>query len=86
MVTHLEGEKMTTEEIPLSAKHHDYWRDMHFKFAKEADVNPCCPSCGELFSEELSPNIEAFEISGSILCDECAEKIFEDNSQFGVGA
>ena len=62
------------------------WYDRHFKFAKQAETQPCCPKCGEMFSEELSPNIEAFEISGSVVCDDCAEEIFEENSQFGVGA
>lgn len=42
-----------------------------------------CEICGE---EEFSPNIEAWEISGKLVCDECAEEIFEDNGQFGVGA
>lgn len=36
--------------------------------------------------EHFSPNVEAFEVSGEIVCDECAEEIFEENSQFGVGA
>lgn len=42
-----------------------------------------CQDCGE---HDFSPNIEAFEISGRIVCDECAEEIFQQNSQFGVGA
>ena len=42
-----------------------------------------CEYCGD---EDFTPNIEAFEISGEIVCDECADGIFEDNSQFGVGA
>lgn len=42
-----------------------------------------CHTCGE---EDISPNIEAFEISGQILCDECAAEVFEANSQFGAGA
>ena len=42
-----------------------------------------CETCGE---DDFSPNIEAFEISGQIVCDECAEEIFEQNGQFGVGA
>lgn len=45
--------------------------------------NAQCETCGE---EEFSPNIEAFEIIGQILCDECAEEIFEANGQQGVGA
>lgn len=43
-----------------------------------------CARCGE--DEEFSPNVEAFEISGELVCDDCAEEIFEDNGQFGVGA
>jgi hypothetical protein len=42
-----------------------------------------CEVCGE---NDFSPNIEAFEISGQIVCDECADEIFEQNGQFGVGA
>lgn len=43
----------------------------------------CCQRCGE---EEFSPNIEAFEIGGELVCDECSEEVFQDHSQFGVGA
>lgn len=42
-----------------------------------------CHRCGD---EDFSPNIEAFEICGQLTCDECADEVFEDNSQFGVGA
>lgn len=42
-----------------------------------------CEDCGE---GDICPNIEAYELSGKIVCDECAEKVFEENSQFGVGA
>jgi hypothetical protein len=42
-----------------------------------------CEDCGEA---DCQPNVEAFELSGKILCDECASQVFEDNSQFGVGA
>lgn len=42
-----------------------------------------CEICGEAI-EFL--NIEAFEISGHAVCDECANDIFEENSQFGAGA
>ena len=31
-------------------------------------------------------NIEAFELCGDIVCPACAEQVFEDNGQFGVGA
>ena len=37
-------------------------------------------------SDHFSPNIEAFDISGEIVCDDCAEEIFEENDQFGMGA
>lgn len=43
-------------------------------------------NCSRCDNDDFSPNIEAFEISGEIVCDECAEEIFEENSQFGVGA
>jgi formylmethanofuran dehydrogenase subunit E len=42
-----------------------------------------CEVCGE---SEVSPNIEASEISGKAVCDDCADEIFEENGQFGVGA
>lgn len=42
-----------------------------------------CAHCGEAIEEA---NVEAFELSGDLVCDDCAEAIFEDNSQFGVGA
>lgn len=42
-----------------------------------------CQTCGE---DDFSPNIEAFEISGQILCDECTQEVFEENEQFGAGA
>lgn len=47
------------------------------------DVPACCEVCGE---EDISPNVEAFELSGEIVCDDCAEQIIEDNGQFGMGA
>lgn len=45
-----------------------------------------CEDCGESWDDMGMPNIEAFELSGKLVCDECAEGVFEDNSQFGVGA
>jgi hypothetical protein len=36
--------------------------------------------------DHFSPNIEAFEMSGEVVCDECSEEVFEESSQFGVGA
>lgn len=35
-----------------------------------------CERCGEA---DITVNIEAFEISGEIVCDECADQIFEEN-------
>ena len=43
----------------------------------------CCETCGD---DDFSPNVQAFEISGKILCDECADEVFEENSQFGAGS
>ena len=50
-----------------------------------------CSRCDkELDAEDAKDrfiaNIEAFELSGEIVCDDCAEEIFEENDQFGVGA
>ena len=45
-----------------------------------------CEHCGSSWDYDFQPNIEAFEICGEIVCDECADAVFEDNSQFGVGA
>ncbi len=46
-------------------------------------ANNRCHRCEET---DFSPNIEAFEICGQLTCDECAEEVFEENSQFGAGA
>ena len=42
-----------------------------------------CHRCGET---DFSPNIEAFEVCSQLTCDECAEEVFEENYQFGMGA
>ena len=42
-----------------------------------------CPQCGEPCD---GANVEAYELSGEAVCDDCAEAIFEENSQFGAGA
>ena len=42
-----------------------------------------CEVCGE---EDISPNVEAFELSGEVVCDDCAEEIIADNGQFGMGS
>lgn len=44
-----------------------------------------CEECGE-FMDMTEINVEAFELTGQVLCPGCAEIAFEDNSQFGVGA
>lgn len=44
---------------------------------------PGCSRCGET---EFSPNVEAFELSGEPVCDECADEVFGENGQFGAGA
>ena len=59
--------------------------------AMPAEKKDCCERCDKYNSspdpeDHFSPNIEAYEISGQIVCDECAEEVFEENSQFGVGA
>lgn len=45
-------------------------------FICDDDVHGC-QRCGE---EDISPNIEAFEISGEVVCDECADEVFQENS------
>ena len=42
-----------------------------------------CSRCEE---SDFSPNVEAWEISGELVCDDCAEEVFEENSRFGVGS
>jgi hypothetical protein len=44
-----------------------------------------CSGCERCGDDDISPNVEAFELSGEIVCDDCAEEIFEENSQFGMG-
>lgn len=50
----------------------------------------CCAECGVDGDDFGSPNVEAFEVTGEIVCEDCAEGILErwaeDNGQFGVGA
>jgi hypothetical protein len=44
-----------------------------------------CAHCEQsVFQDECS--VEAFEICGDLVCPMCAERVFEDNGQFGVGA
>ena len=42
--------------------------------------------CERCEAEDISPVVEAFELSGQIVCEDCAEEVFQENSQFGVGA
>jgi len=42
-----------------------------------------CPQCGRPCD---GANVEAFEITGDAMCDDCAEAVFEANGQFGDGA
>lgn len=45
-----------------------------------------CEHCAADWAADLQPNTEAFGMSGELVCDECADAVFEDNGQFGVGA
>jgi hypothetical protein len=49
----------------------------------DEDNETYCPVCGEPCDHA---NVEAFELTGEAMCDDCAEQAFEDNDQFGVGA
>lgn len=54
------------------------------KYPPLPEVLPeCCARCGE---DDFSPSVEAFEMSGEICCENCADEIFEECGQFGVGA
>lgn len=55
------------------------------RMARKSTFPPdnCCYLCGET---NFSPNIEAFEICGELTCNECADEVFEKNSQFGMCA
>lgn len=60
----------------------------------QTDIGACddceghgCVKCERC--ESIGPwavNVEAFELSGQVVCEDCAEEVFEENSQFGVGA
>jgi hypothetical protein len=49
-----------------------------------------CAVCGASGDEFGSVNVEAFELDGELVCEECADQYIEDweenNGQFGVGA
>lgn len=49
------------------------------------DPDAACEECGE-FLDATEVNVEAFELTGKLLCAGCAEEAIEDNGQFGVGA
>ncbi len=36
-----------------------------------------CERCEE---EDITPVIEAFELSGQVVCEDCAEEVFQENS------
>lgn len=43
-------------------------------------------TCERCEAEDFTPVVEAYEISGQVVCEDCAEEIYDENSQFGVGA
>lgn len=49
-----------------------------------------CHGCGCSGDDFGSPNVEAFEVTGELYCEECADSAIEqwgrDNERFGVGA
>lgn len=50
---------------------------------KTQDGRAYCTECGE---PTKYANTEAWDELDPLLCDDCAERALEDNSQFGVGA
>lgn len=50
---------------------------------KTQDGRAYCTECGE---PTKYANTEAWDELDLLLCDDCAERALEDNSQFGVGA
>lgn len=48
-----------------------------------------CAECGATGDDFGSVNVEAFELTGELYCEDCAETAIEqwaeDNDQFGVG-
>lgn len=69
-----------------------YQAKLDRKFASLSNEGKdCCQRCDKHNSspdemDHFSPNVEAFEVSGEIVCDECADEIFEENSRHGAGA
>ncbi len=68
---------------PSDAADHDprpiNWTQVHWRLhdAMQADRTGCCAHCDEPFEDE-TPNVEAFEITGQLLCDLCAEAAMEE--------
>ena len=50
----------------------------------------CCAGCGCSGDQFGGVNVESYELTGELYCEECAveaiERWNEDNDQFGVGA
>jgi hypothetical protein len=44
-----------------------------------------CSRCG-CFVDAEDLSVEAFELCGDLVCEGCAEEVFEENGQFGVGS
>ncbi len=49
------------------------------------DVAAECERCGLVF-DAADLNVEAFEVTGELVCTDCAGEALEDHGQFGVGA
>jgi hypothetical protein len=56
---------------------HHWTRDDEISIHFSDDHIFQCERCG---GEDIEPNIEAFELSGECVCNECADQIFEDES------
>jgi hypothetical protein len=50
----------------------------------------CCACCEATGDDFPSANVEAFELDGELVCEDCADTYIADwhetNGQFGVGA
>lgn len=40
-----------------------------------------CAECGVSGEDFASPNVEAFEVAGELICDDCADEAIENASQ-----
>jgi len=48
-------------------------------FPRDNDTDASfCPECGE---PEASPSVEAFEVYGEVMCQDCALQLFEDDGR-----